>query len=172
MECQVMRMAKRAIIRLALVGWLGLTGLVRTGGESRPGRDTPGTGPPRLDRLPASRSTMSRRFREAFRQSQYGQLWNDPAMKDFRDDLAAKLEGRQQRRSRRRSASRSRSSSSCPRGAGDRRRRQRRPQAPGRPGDHRRRRQERGEDGRGHEPKHQAGRGRRRQGVAPRPSRG
>ena len=28
MECQVMRMAKRAILRLALVGWLGMTGLV------------------------------------------------------------------------------------------------------------------------------------------------
>ena len=30
-------------------------------------------------------------LREAFRQSQYGQLWNDPALKDFRDDLASKL---------------------------------------------------------------------------------
>jgi hypothetical protein len=31
-------------------------------------------------------------FREAFRASQYGQLWNDPALKDFRDELALKLE--------------------------------------------------------------------------------
>ena len=30
-------------------------------------------------------------LREAFRQSQYGQLWNDPALKDFREDLSAKL---------------------------------------------------------------------------------
>ena len=44
-------------------------------------------------------------LREAFRQSQFGQLWTDPALKDFRDDLAAKLEGREQDRSRRRSAS-------------------------------------------------------------------
>ena len=30
-------------------------------------------------------------FREAFRASQYGQLWNDPALKDFRDELGQKL---------------------------------------------------------------------------------
>ena len=30
-------------------------------------------------------------FREAFRRSQYGQLWNDPALKDFRDELGQKL---------------------------------------------------------------------------------
>ena len=33
-----------------------------------------------------------KKFREAFRGSHYGQLWNDPAMKDFRDDLIQKLE--------------------------------------------------------------------------------
>lgn len=32
------------------------------------------------------------RFREAFRGSHYGQLWNDPGMKDFREDLNQKLE--------------------------------------------------------------------------------
>ena len=31
-------------------------------------------------------------FREAFRGSQYGQLWNDPALKDFRDELGQKLD--------------------------------------------------------------------------------
>jgi hypothetical protein len=30
-------------------------------------------------------------LREAFRQCQYGQLWNDPALKDFREDLWGKL---------------------------------------------------------------------------------
>jgi hypothetical protein len=30
-------------------------------------------------------------MRESFRQSQFGQLWNDPAMKDFRADVAEKL---------------------------------------------------------------------------------
>ncbi|WP_246196198.1 hypothetical protein [Aquisphaera giovannonii] len=31
------------------------------------------------------------KLREAFRQSQYGQLWNDPAMSAFRDDIKEKL---------------------------------------------------------------------------------
>ena len=30
-------------------------------------------------------------FRAAFRGSQYGQLWNDPALKDFREELGHKL---------------------------------------------------------------------------------
>src|SRR5262249_2340655 len=34
----------------------------------------------------------AKNLREAFRGSSYGQLWNDPAMKDFRDDLAQKVE--------------------------------------------------------------------------------
>ena len=34
---------------------------------------------------------MSTRLRESFRQCQYGQLWNDPALKDFREDLRSKL---------------------------------------------------------------------------------
>jgi hypothetical protein len=31
-------------------------------------------------------------FREAFQRSQYGQLWNDPSLKDFREELGQKLE--------------------------------------------------------------------------------
>jgi hypothetical protein len=31
-------------------------------------------------------------LREAFRSSQYGQLWNDPALKDFKDDFIQKVE--------------------------------------------------------------------------------
>src|SRR5262249_56755926 len=34
----------------------------------------------------------AKNLREAFSGSSYGQLWNDPAMKDFRDDMAQKLE--------------------------------------------------------------------------------
>jgi hypothetical protein len=30
-------------------------------------------------------------LRESFRQCQYGQLWSDPALKDFREDVAAKV---------------------------------------------------------------------------------
>ena len=52
---------------------------------------------PRSESFPTPRfffssSTMSNRFGESFRSSQYGQLWNDPALKDFRDELAQRLE--------------------------------------------------------------------------------
>ena len=90
MECQVMRMAKRAILRLALVGWLGLSGFAGLEGNS-----AQAAAPPERV-LPDStvfflKVNDIKALREAFRQSQYGQLWNDPAMKDFRDDIAAKL---------------------------------------------------------------------------------
>lgn len=90
MECQVMRTAKRAILRLALVGWLGLSGL--TGLTANFAQ---AAAPPERV-LPDStvfllKVTDVNTLRESFRQSQYGQLWNDPAMKDFREDLLAKL---------------------------------------------------------------------------------
>ncbi len=90
MECHVMRMAKRAILRLALVGWLGVSGLAGLSANLAQAA----TPPERV--LPDSTVFLVKindvkALREAFRQSQYGQLWNDPALKDFRDDLAAKL---------------------------------------------------------------------------------
>ncbi len=86
-----MRMAKRAILRLALVAGLGLaagSGLMANLAQAA-------TPPERV--LPDStvffvKVADIKALREAFRQCQYGQLWNDPALKDFRDDLAAKLE--------------------------------------------------------------------------------
>ena len=90
MECQVMRMAKRAILRLALVGWLGVSGLAGLGANLAQAA----TPPERV--LPDStvflvKISDVKALREAFRQSQYGQLWNDPALKDFREDLSAKM---------------------------------------------------------------------------------
>src|SRR5689334_4831912 len=85
-----MRMAKRAILRLALVGWLGLSGL-----SGLTANLAQAAAPPEKV-LPDSTVFLLKvadvkALRESFQQSQYGQLWNDPAMKDFRDDLAAKL---------------------------------------------------------------------------------
>ncbi len=85
-----MRMAKRAILRLALVGWIGLSGY--SGLTANLAQAA--TPPERV--LPDStvfllKVTDVNALRQAFQQSQYGQLWNDPALKDFRDDIAARL---------------------------------------------------------------------------------
>ena len=86
-----MHTAKRAIRRLALIGWLGLFGL--TGLSAHLAQ---AAAPPERV-LPDSTIFLFKlndvkSFREAFRGSQYGQLWNDPAFKDFRDELGQKLE--------------------------------------------------------------------------------
>jgi len=85
-----MRMAKRAILRLALVGWLGLSGF-----SGLTANLAQAAAPPERV-LPDSTVFLVKvadikALRESFRQSQYGQLWNDPALIDFRDDIAGKL---------------------------------------------------------------------------------
>ncbi|MDR3620657.1 MAG: hypothetical protein P4L85_14995 [Paludisphaera borealis] len=82
--------AKRAILRLALVGWLGLSGLVGLQANL-----AQAAAPPEQV-LPDSTIFFVKiadavKFREAFRQSQYGQLWNDPALGPLRADLSEKL---------------------------------------------------------------------------------
>jgi hypothetical protein len=86
-----MHTAKRAMGRLVLIGWLGLVGGI--GWPTTPVRAA--TPPERV--LPDSTIFLlklndTKNFREAFRNSQYGQLWNDPALKDFRDDLVLKIQ--------------------------------------------------------------------------------
>jgi hypothetical protein len=76
--------------RLALVGWLGLMGTALSTAPAM-------AAAPSERVLPDStifvfKLNDAKKFREAFRASHYGQLWNDPSMKDFRDDLAQKLE--------------------------------------------------------------------------------
>jgi hypothetical protein len=84
-----MRTPMRAALRLALTGWLGLAGvsLLASGALA--------AAPPEKA-LPDSvilfaKASNAASFREAFKQSQLGQLWNDPAMKPFRDDVASRL---------------------------------------------------------------------------------
>ncbi len=86
-----MQMAQRAIRRLALIGWLGLLGMA--GLPTRPAqaavppeRVLPGT------TLFVLKVNDVKSFRESFSSSQYGRAWNDPGMKDFREDLAGRLE--------------------------------------------------------------------------------
>ncbi|WP_422930680.1 hypothetical protein [Singulisphaera sp. PoT] len=84
-----MRTPKRAALRLALAGWLGLAGmsLVAVQGQT--------VAPPEKS-LPDStfgflKVNNAAALREAFRSTQFGQLWNDPALKDWRDDLKTRL---------------------------------------------------------------------------------
>ena len=85
-----MRNPMRAALRLALTGWLGLAGLSLVAAQGR------AAAPPEKI-LPDSaifflKVNNAAGLREAFRQSQFGQLWNDPELKPTREDLSAKLQ--------------------------------------------------------------------------------
>ena len=85
-----MRTPKRAALRLALAGWLGLAGLSLVAAQGRaatpPEKVLPDStiGFLKINDAPA--------LREAFRQSQFGQLWNDPAMKPWKENLANRID--------------------------------------------------------------------------------
>jgi hypothetical protein len=91
MEFFHMLTAQRAIHRLAVIGWLGLFGL--TGLSARVAE---AAAPP--ERIFPDSTILFlklndvKAFGEAFRGSQYGQLWNDPGLKDFKEDLAQRLD--------------------------------------------------------------------------------
>jgi hypothetical protein len=83
--------AKRTVLGLAFAGWLGLSGLNvfdgnRVQAAAPPERIYPET------TLFMGKVADAKALRQAFQQSQYGQLWNDPAMADFRADLREKLQ--------------------------------------------------------------------------------
>ena len=78
-----MRIPMRAALRLALTGWLGLAGLSLVAAQGRAA-----TPPEKVlpDSTIALRQGEQRRgLRESFRQSQFGQLWNDPALKALKE---------------------------------------------------------------------------------------
>ena len=85
-----MRTAKIAIFRLALLGCLGLVPVLglpvqRAQAAAPPERILPDT------TVFMVKLNDAKAFRAAFRGSQYGQLWNDPSLKDFREELGHKL---------------------------------------------------------------------------------
>jgi len=85
-----MRNPMRAACRLALAGWVGLAGLSLVAAQGRAA-----TPPEKI--LPAStiaflKVNNATQLRESFKQSQFGQLWSDPALKAWRDDFAAQLD--------------------------------------------------------------------------------
>lgn len=91
MEFSLMHNAQRAIRRLASIGWLGFVGLL-----GLPANQAVAAAPP--ERVVPENTILFikindvKTFGESFKSSQYGQLWRDPALKDFRDELAQRLE--------------------------------------------------------------------------------
>ena len=87
-----MRTPSRAILRLALAGCLGLVGL-----SQLPARAFAQAPTPPENVLPDSTFAFlkvenAHGLRQAFAQSQFGQLWADPAMGAWRTDLVEKIE--------------------------------------------------------------------------------
>ncbi len=85
-----MRNPMRTALRLALAGWLGLAGLSLVAAQGRAA-----TPPEKL--LPEStiaylKVNNAAALRESFRQSQFGQLWNDPGLKSWKEDLAERVD--------------------------------------------------------------------------------
>ncbi len=82
--------ANRAIGRLGFIVWLGILGLA-----GLPQRSAMAVAPPERV-LPENTILLfkinnAKEFRESFRQSQYGQLWNDPGLKEFKEELSQKI---------------------------------------------------------------------------------
>jgi hypothetical protein len=91
MEFTLMHTAQRASRRLAFTAWLGLVGVLglpadRALAAAPPERVLPD------NTLLFIKINDVKTFGESFKSSQYGQLWSDPALKDFRDELALRLE--------------------------------------------------------------------------------
>src|SRR3954469_1073984 len=91
-EFSLMRIPSRAIFRLALAGWLGLVGL-----SQLPARALAQAPTPPENVLPDTTFAFlkvhdAQALRQAFAQSQFGQLWADPAMKAWKDDLVEKID--------------------------------------------------------------------------------
>jgi len=87
-----MHTPSRAIFRLALAGWLGLVGL-----SQLPARALAQAPAPPENVLPDSTLAFlkvndAQGLRRAFAHSQFGQLWADPGMKAWKEDLIEKLD--------------------------------------------------------------------------------
>lgn len=89
-----MRIPKRAAFRVALTGWLTLAGLSLVAAQGQAAAPAP---PEKA--FPDSTVFFLKvnnvtALREAFKQSQFGQLWADPALKPFREDLGSRMDER------------------------------------------------------------------------------
>src|SRR4051794_2911817 len=86
-----MRIPLRAARRLAVTGWFGMAGLLLVVAQGR------AAALPSEKMLPDStvafiKIQSASGLRQAFRQSQFGQLWNDPAVKAWKDDIIERVD--------------------------------------------------------------------------------
>ncbi len=84
-----MHTPKRAAFRLALAGWLGLAGLSLVAAKARAATPPENVLPDTTVAVLKVKDAVA--LREAFKQSQWGQLWSDPAMKAWREDFTERL---------------------------------------------------------------------------------
>ncbi len=82
--------ANRAIGRLGVIVWLGIAGLA-----GLPQSPVEAAAPPERV-LPDTTMLLfkinsAKEFRDSFRQSQYGQLWNDPGLNEFKEELSQRI---------------------------------------------------------------------------------
>jgi len=85
-----MHIPLRAVRRLAFTAWFGVAGLFLVAAQGR-------AATPAEKMLPDStlafvKINNAAALREAFRQSQFGQLWNDPAVKAWKNDIMEKVD--------------------------------------------------------------------------------
>jgi hypothetical protein len=93
MEFSHMQMVQRAIRRFALIGSLGLFGLTGLSAHLAQAAAPPERILPEAT-LFFLKAKDFKSLGEAFRSSQYGQVWNDPSMKEFREEFVQRLDDR------------------------------------------------------------------------------
>ena len=158
-----MRIPLRAARRLAVTGWFALAGLLLVVAQGRAA-----TPPEKM--LPDStvafvKMQNAAALREAFRQSQIGQLWNDPAVKAWKDDILDRVDA-DSKTLKEKIGVTYRELFELPQGpTAIAFLKHSQPADPDRAPGHRRRRQEHREDDRGPDQGDQAGRDQRRQGL-------
>jgi len=89
-EFRSMHTRSRAVARLAMAGWLGLAVSVLSPASSRAAAPLEKSLPPST--IAYIKADSVAKLRAAFRSSQLGQLWADPAMKPLKDDILGKLD--------------------------------------------------------------------------------
>ncbi len=87
-----MHIRSRAACRLAVAGWFVLTGLSLVSAQDQAVAATPVEKMLPDSTIALVKINNSAALREAFQQSQFGQLWNDPAVKAWKNDVIERVD--------------------------------------------------------------------------------